>query len=155
MNRKLEVTLAIAALAIGPLANARENAPYPHEKLATFVVDKLDLTSLPSAYRPKKEKGKKTVTDYGFSSQTLEEKEALVAASGGAYQLSIRILQQSDSGIYACLAQPAADGPNPKAQSVVLLKRKEDGGLLKGRENWREFAACPVVGRAESPVSIY
>src|SRR5271154_2033105 len=67
MHRKLQASLAIAALAIGPLAHARENAPYPHEKLAAFVIDKLDLTSLPSSYRPKKEKGKKTITDYGYT----------------------------------------------------------------------------------------
>ena len=155
MHRKLQASLAIAALAISPLAHARENAPYPHEKLAAFVIDKLDLTSLPSAYRPKKEKGKKTITDYGYTSQKLDDTEALVASSAGAYQLSIRILQQTDSGIYACVAQPTPDGAAPKTQSVVLLKRKEDTALLKGRESWKEFTGCPVIGGAESSGSDY
>ncbi len=32
-----------------------------------FVVEKLDLASLPSTFRPKKEKGKKTFADYRFT----------------------------------------------------------------------------------------
>jgi hypothetical protein len=53
---KIEVMLAVLAVAYAPLAMVGENAPYPNEKLAAFVVEKLDVTSLPSAYRPKKEK---------------------------------------------------------------------------------------------------
>ena len=51
--------LAVAALPYAPLAMARENPSYPREKFAAFVVEKLDVTTLPSAYRPKKENGKK------------------------------------------------------------------------------------------------
>jgi len=32
---------------------------YPKEKVAEFVVEKLDVTSIPSAIRPKREKGKR------------------------------------------------------------------------------------------------
>lgn len=147
---KIEVMLAVLAVAYVPLAMAGENAPYPNEKLAAFVVEKLDVTSLPSAYRPKKEKGKKTLADYGYTAQKLEEKEALVDASGGTYKLSIKILQDGVKGIYACVAQPAQDGSNPKAQSVILLKRKDSNVLLKGRATWKEFASCPVIGGSYS-----
>ena len=54
---------AVAAPAYAPLGTARENAAYPNEKLAAFVLEKLDVTSLPSSYRPKQEKGKKTFAD--------------------------------------------------------------------------------------------
>jgi hypothetical protein len=143
---KIEVMLAVLAVAYAPLAMAGENAPYPNEKLAAFVVEKLDVTSLPSAYRPKKEKGKKTSADYGYTAQKLEEKEVLVDASAGTYKLSIKILQDGVKGIYACVAQPAQDGGNPKAQSVILLNRKDSNALLKGHESWKEFASCPAVG---------
>ena len=141
---------AVAALAYAPLGTARENAAYPNEKLAAFVLEKLDVTSLPSSYRPKQEKGKKTFADYGFTAERLEEKEALVQMPGGAHRLSIRILQESASGIYACVAELPQDGGNAKTQSVVLLKRKDPTALLKGRESSREFASCPVIDGSDN-----
>ena len=50
MNTK--IALALAALSYVPLAVAGNEAAYPKEKVAAFVVEKLDLTSLPSAFRP-------------------------------------------------------------------------------------------------------
>ncbi len=48
-----------------PLAVARSDEAYPKEKLAEFVVEKLDVTSIPPAIRPKQEKEKKrsAITD--------------------------------------------------------------------------------------------
>ncbi len=60
---KTKVLLAVVALSYSPLAVARNEAAYPKENVAAFVVEKLDLTSLPSEFRPKKEKGKKTLED--------------------------------------------------------------------------------------------
>lgn len=149
--------LAAAVLAYAPLAMARETPPYPKEKLAAFVIEKLDVTSLPSAYRPKKENGKKTLADYGYTPQQIEERQALLGAPDGARTLSIKILQDGATGIYACVAQPGPDGGDPKAQSVVLLKRKDPNGLLKGRESSKEFTSCPVIGGVDSdfPTSSY
>ena len=155
MRRKIEVILAVAALAHAPLAVARGKAAYPDEKLAAFVVEKLDVASLPAAYRPKKEKGKNTLADYGYTAQKLEEKEALVEASVGARKLSIKILQESAKGIYACVAEPAQDGGNPRAQSVIFLKRKGSSAPLKGHESFREFASCPVIGGGDSTANSY
>jgi len=81
------------------------------------------VTSLPSAYRPKKENGKKTLADYGYTPQQLEEKQALLEASDGVRTLSIKILQDGATGIFACVALPGLDGGDRKVQSVVLLKR--------------------------------
>ena len=53
---KTKVLLAVAALSYAPLLMAGNEAAYPKEKVAAFVVEKLDLTSLPSEFRPKKEK---------------------------------------------------------------------------------------------------
>jgi hypothetical protein len=152
---KMNVMLATAALMYAPLAMAGEKGAYPEENVATFVVDKLDMTSLPSAYRPKKEKGKKTLADYGYAAQKVKEKEALVEMAGGARRLSIRILEESGSGIYACVTEPPKDGGNPLTQSVVLLKRKDANGLLKGRETWREFTSCPAIGGSSDDSSAY
>jgi len=153
MNTKL--VLALTALSYAPLVVAGNEAPYPKEKVAAFVVEKMDLTSLPSAFRPKKEKGKKTLADYGFKAQRMDENEAIIEAAGGVRRLAIKILDQKSSGIYVCIAEPGENGGETRAQSVVLLKRKNPNALLKGRESFREFAACPVISGSDSATNSY
>ena len=152
---KAKVLLAVVALSYSPLAVAGNEAAYPKENVAAFVVEKLDLTSLPSAFRPKKGKGKKTFADYGFTAQTVNENEAVIEAAGGAKRLAIKILNQQSSGIYVCVAKAGENGGQAKTQSVILVKRKDSNELLKGRESWREFAACPVIGGSDSTGSSY
>ena len=152
---KTKVLLAIVALSYSPLVVAGNEAAYPKEKVAAFVVEKLDLTSLPSALRPKKEKGKKTFADYGFTVQTVNESEAVLEAAGSVKRLAIKVLDQKSSGIYVCVAEPGENGGSAKTQSVILLKRKDANALLKGREAFREFTACPVVGGSDSTSNSY
>ncbi len=152
---KTKVLLAVAALSYSPLVVAGNEAAYPKEKVAAFVVEKLDLTSLPSEFRPKKEKGKKTLEDYGFTAQRIDENEAIIEAAGGVRRLAIKVLDQKSSGIYVCVAEPGENGGDTKAQSVVLLKRKNPNALLKGRESFREFAACPVIGGSDFATNFY
>jgi hypothetical protein len=147
---KTKVLLAVAALSYSPLVVAGNEAAYPKEKVAAFVVEKLDLTSLPSEFRPKKEKGKKTLADYGFTAQGMDENEAIIEAAGGVRRLEIKVLDQNSSGIYVCVMEPGENGSDTKAQSVVLLKRKNPNALLKGHESFREFAACPAIGGSDS-----
>jgi hypothetical protein len=153
MNTKL--VLALTALSCAPLVVAGDEFAYPKENLAAFVVEKLDLTSLPSAFRPKKEKGKKTLADYGFTAQTVNENEAVIEAPGGVRRLAIKVLEQKPSGIYACVMEPGEKGSQAKTQSVILLKRKDSNALLKGRESFREFAVCPVIGGSDSSSNSY
>lgn len=155
MKMKTKVLLAIAALSYAPLVVAGDEAAYPKEKVAALVVEKLDLTSLPSALRPKKERGKKTFADYGFTAQRVDESEAVLEAAGGVRKLEIKILEQKSSGIYVCVAEPGENGGSAKTQSVILLKRKDANALLKGRESFREFVACPVVGGSDSTSNAY
>jgi len=155
MKMKTNVLLAVVALSYAPLGVAGNKAEYPSEKVAEFVIDKLDVTSLPSAFRPKKEKGKKTFADYGFTVQKVDENEAVIEAVGGVKKLSIKVLDQKSSGIYVCVAEPGETGGQPKAQSVLLLKRNEPRALLKGRESFQEFAACPVIGGSDSTTNGY
>ena len=147
---KINVVFAAAALACAPLALAEGNAAYPKENVAAFIVEKLDVTSLPSAIRPKNEKGKKTLADYGYTVQMVEENKAIVEASGGAKQLSFKVLDQRPSGIYVCVAEPDQSGGEAKTQSVILLKRKDSNALLRGRESFREFSSCPVIGGSDN-----
>jgi hypothetical protein len=149
MRMKIKVVLALAALSYAPLTVAGDKAVYPTEKVAEFIVEKLDITSLPAAIRPKKEKGKKTFADYGFTAQEVDESEAIIRVAGGVKKLSIKVLDQRSSGIYVCVTEPGQIAGQAKMQSVVLLKRNDSNTLLKGRESWREFASCPVVGAAE------
>ena len=147
---KIKMMFAVTALCYAPLGMAGNKAAYPKDKVAEFVVEKLDVTSLPPAVRPKKEKGKKTFADYGFTAQSVDEREAIIEAVGGASRLSIKVLDQQPGGIYVCVAQPGQNGGEVKTQSVLLLRRKDSNTLLKGRESWREFAACPVIGGSDT-----
>jgi hypothetical protein len=72
---KATVLLAVAAMSYALLGVAANKAEYPNEKVAEFVIEKLDITSLPSTFRPKKEKTKKSFADYGFTGQTVEKTE--------------------------------------------------------------------------------
>jgi hypothetical protein len=147
---RTKVLLAVVALSYSPLVVARNEAAYPKEKVAAFVVEKLDLTSLPSEFRPKKEKGKKTLEDYGFTAQRIDENEAIIEAAGGVRRLAIKVLDEKSSGIYVCVRELGENGGDPKAQSVVLLKRKNANTFLRGHESFREFAACPAIGESDS-----
>jgi len=152
MTNKGRTKLIVAAAMLGymPWANAGEKVSYPTQGVATLVVDNLDITSLPSVFRAKKENGKKTFADYGYTTQNLEEKNALVEALHGGQMLSIRILEEKASGIYTCVAKVAQDGSNPSVQSVILMKRKEASALLKASESSKEFATCPLLPAIES-----
>lgn len=145
---------AFAALALAPLAFAGGEA-YPNERVAAFVVEKLDATSLPDAMRPKKEKGKKTLADYGYKAQKIEENEAIVAAPGGARALWFTVLEGGPSGIYVCAAEMGQNGGTAKTQTVMLLRWKDGNALLRGRESFREFDSCPVIGESDSTTSAY
>jgi hypothetical protein len=153
MNTTL--VLALAALSYAPLAVAGNEAAYPKEKVAAFVVEKMDLTSLPSAFRPKKEKGKKTFADYGFTAQTVNENEAVIEAARGVSRHAIKVLDQRSSGVYVCVAETGENGSQAKTQNVILLKRKDSNALLKGRESRREFGACPVIGGSDASSNSY
>src|ERR1700675_3552159 len=97
---KTNFLLAVLALSCAPLGIAGNKAEYPTEKVTEFVIEKLDVTSLPSSLRPKKEKGKKTFADYGFMSQGVGDNEAVIeAATGEGRKLAIKILDQRPSGI--------------------------------------------------------
>jgi hypothetical protein len=84
----VKLTIAAAMLGYMPWAAADEKVSYPTERVATFVVDNLDVTSLPSVFRAKKEKGKKTFADYSYTTHSLEDKKALVETSSGGHVLS-------------------------------------------------------------------
>jgi hypothetical protein len=155
MKMKTKVALAIVALSYAPLGVAGNKAEYPNEKVAEFVIEKLDITSLPSTFRPKKEKGKKTFADYGFTVQTVDENEAVIEAAGGVRRLAIKVLDQKSSGIYVCVAEPGETGGQAKVQSVLVLKRNEPSALLKGRESLRGFAVCPVIGGSDPMAHSY
>jgi hypothetical protein len=152
---KARVLLAVVALSYAPMGMAENKAAYPSEKVGEFVVEKLDVTSLPSAFRPKKEKGKKTFADYGFTAQRVDENETIIEAAGGVRKLAIKVLDQKSSGIYVCVAEPGENGGQAKMQNVILLKRKESSALLKGHLTFREFAACPVIGGSDSSGNSY
>jgi hypothetical protein len=56
MKMKTSAVWAILALSYAPIGVATNKAEYPNKKLGEFVIEKLDVTSLSSTFRPKKEK---------------------------------------------------------------------------------------------------
>jgi hypothetical protein len=146
----MKVMCGVLLLAWMPLAVAKNEKGYPKEKVAEFVVQKLDLTSMPLAIRPKREKGKKTFGDYGYVTRKLDDKEALVEAPQCRSQITISVLEENKSGIYACFNGETQKPSGSQIQRVFLLTVKNGNGLLKGRESWKEFDSCPVIGGADS-----
>jgi hypothetical protein len=140
-------------LACTPLVIAGNDAVYPTEKIAAFVFEKVDVTSLPSAIRPKLEKGKKTFSDYGYVARELDERKALLDPPQGASKISIQVLQAQKSGIYVCVNSQPANESRGRFQRVFLLKLQNANRLLKGRETWKEFDACPVIGGGDQDAS--
>jgi len=142
----MKLLSGLLALACVPAALAGNNAPLPKEKVAEFVAEKLDVTTLPPSIRPKTQKSKKTFADYGYVMQQIEDKQKLVEATPDGSQINIRILEQNDSAIYVCVRTSRQTPDSGSVQRVVLLKLKNADGLLKGRESWKEFSGCPVLG---------
>ena len=150
MKVKAKFVFLAAVVSCPSLAVRADNSAYPMAKLAQFVLSNMDVTSLPTAMRPKKEKGKKTFADYGFIAQKVAGNDAIISTEDGARELVIKVLASTPKGIYACFAEPSQNDDMAKTQRLILLKRKDPSGLLKGRESFRESAACPVIGGTDS-----
>ncbi len=146
----MKVICGVLLLAWMPLAVAKSEKAYPKEKVAEFVVQKLDVTSMPFAIRPKREKGKKTFGDYGYVTRKIDEKEALMEAPQGRSQITISVLEENKSGIYVCFNGETQKQGSSQIQRVFLLTVKNGDGLLKGRESRKEFDSCPVIGGPDS-----
>src|SRR5689334_24888638 len=151
----MKLIFVAAVLSCSSLAVAGDKAAHPTENVAQFVVEKLDVTSLPSAFRPKKEKAKKTFAEYGFTAKKLDENDAIIEAADGVNRLAIKALDHTSKGIYVCFAELGQNGGEAKTQGAFLLKRKDSNALLKGHESFREFAACPVIGVSDSMADSY
>jgi hypothetical protein len=141
----MKMLCGIIALASASVAVANNAPSLPKDKVTKYVVENLDVTTLPSGLRPKPDHGKKTFSDYGYVTSSLDENQAVVATAAGK-QINIKILEQKSSEIYVCVAGPGPNAANGQVQRVFLLKLKNSGSLLKGRESWKEFDACPVMG---------
>ncbi len=145
---------AAVALACLPGFVSAKNVPYPTENVAAFVAERLDVTTLPEAIRPKRLKGKKTFAEYGFVASHLEEKEAQLTAAQGDRQISIRILDRNSAAIFACV-QVHETGANGDFQRAIRITGKNSASLLKSRESFRDFAGCPDVGGLDSETDSY
>jgi hypothetical protein len=149
----VKLMCGVMALACVPVALAGSNVPYPKEKVAAFVVETLDVTTLPSTIRPNPEKRKRTFADYGYAARQLDEKQALVEETPEGAKINIRILEQKTSGIYVCVEGPGKHASSGQFQRVFLLKLKNANGLLKGTEDVKEFDGCPSIGADPASVA--
>jgi len=61
----MKLITGVMLLACVPLAMAKGHEDYPTERIAEYVIEKVNIKILPTALRPKLEKGKHTFADYG------------------------------------------------------------------------------------------
>jgi len=151
----MKLLSGLLILACVPAALAGSNAPLPKDNVAEFVAERLDVTTLPSSIRPKTQKTKKTFSDYGYVMRQLDDRQILIESTPAGSQVNIRILEQKASAIYVCVQAPGPDGNSGPVQRVLLLKLKNENGLLKGRESWKEFSGCPVLGADTAAADSY
>ena len=151
----MKLLCGLMALACVPVALAKNRAELPKEKIAEFVAEKLDVTTLPSTIRPKPEKKKKTFGDYGYATKLADEKQILAEATPGGAQIHIRILELKASAIYVCVEGQGQNATSGHVQRVVLLKMKNANAFLKGKESSKEFDVCPVIGADDSATNSY
>jgi hypothetical protein len=149
-KRFVKVLCGLVLLTCVSLALARNNAAYPMEKVAEFLVEKLDITTLPPELQPKPEKGKKTFEDYGYVTRKLDEKGALLEAPHKGSQIAIRVLEQTAHGIYVCVDAQGLNTRNGRFQRMRLLERKNEGELLQSRESWKDLDGCPAIGGSDA-----
>jgi len=147
----MKLLYGAVVLACAPLLLVGNDAVYPTEKIAAFVFEKVDVTTLPSAIRPKPVKNKKTFGDYAYVARELDDKKALLDPPQGGRQVSIDVLAAHKSGIYVCVNSQSAGESHDRFQRVLLLKLKN--GLLKVRETGKEFDSCPVTGDVDKDSS--
>jgi len=148
----MKLMTGVMLLACVPLAVAKGHEDYPKEKIAEYVVDKVNVKVLPSALRPKLEKGKQTFADYGYVTSKIDENEVVVAAPNGGPRISLSVLQEDKSGIYVCLNGNTQNQATGRIQRVLLLKRKNPDSLLQGTESSKAFSVCPVIGGSDQDV---
>jgi hypothetical protein len=141
----MKMLCGMIALATASVAVANNAASYPKGEVTKLVVEKLDVTTLPSGIRPKRDHNKKTFSDYGYMTSSLDENQVVVATPEGT-QIKIKLLEQKSSEVYVCVAGPGENPNSGTIQRVFLVKLKNSDSLLKGRESWKEFDACPVMG---------
>jgi hypothetical protein len=135
----------LMTLVCGATTVVGNGAAFPKENVTEFVAEKLDVTTLPVAIRPKREKNRKTFEDYGYVMSQTSDK-GLVEELPGGPQIDIRILKQNNSGMYVCVERPSSGSDVERVQRVVLLKLKDAGTRLKGSETFQEFRGCPAIG---------
>jgi len=116
------------------------------QKVAEFLVEKLDVTTLPPEIQPKPEKEKKTFEDYGYVTRKLDEKGVLLEAPHKGSQIAIRVLEQTAHGIYVCVDVHGLNTRNGRFQRMRLLERKNASELLQSRESWKEIDGCQAIG---------
>ena len=121
---KTKVLLAVVALSYAPLGVAGNKAQYPNERVAEFVIEKLDVTSLPSAFRPKKEKGKKTFSDYGLTAQRMGENEAVIRSPDGTKRLAIKVLDRSPQESTYVFQSLGKMGPRQELRALFCSEEK-------------------------------
>jgi hypothetical protein len=141
----MKMLSGVIVLATASVAVANNSASLPKDQVTKYVVEKLDVTTLPSGIGPKRDHDKKTFSDYGYVTSSLDENQVMVASPTGTH-INIKILEQKSSAIYVCVAGVDENARDRKIQRVFLLKAKNSGRVVKGRESWKEFDACPVIG---------
>jgi hypothetical protein len=128
-KRKRNLILAFLLFTVSCIAGPVSK--YPKEKLAQFVIENLDVTSFPSSIGPRMSPGKTFFQDYGFVPRIVKDSEALLEEADGSWRFHIRVLDRTDSGIFVCFEDQAANGGTYHTQDVLYLVRSDNKSPLK------------------------
>ena len=142
----MKLLCGLIVLTCVAFALARDGAAYPQQKVAEFLVERLDITTFPPEIQPKPEKGKKTFEDYGYVTRRLDEKGVLLEAPHKGSQIEIRVLEQTAHGTYVCVDAQGLNTRNGRFQRMRLLERKDASELLQSRHSWKKADGCPAIG---------
>lgn len=137
MKKIISATLALALMLLSPTAYAVE------QPTLQKIVDKLDVTSFSNSFGPRREKGKVTLKDYGFSDAKFSGKEAVISKAG-EWEYKITLLDGGSGKTKICFEDKVLNGGSYHSQDAYSLA-EDKSGFLKASP--AKDAACPKFAK--------
>ncbi len=101
----------------------------PNNHILQEVFDKLDVTSFSNSIGPRREKDKKTFSDYGAFIVKIDNKKLFISGENYTWKYTITLLDKTNDGIKVCFEDRANNGGTYASQEALLLKFSENNFL--------------------------
>lgn len=93
------------------------------------VIDRLDLSSFNNSTGPRREKGKITFANYGFSAVKFYSTKAIISDAERSWQFVVMLLAAAPDAIRICLEDRALNGGTYHTENAYLLKLSKSNFL--------------------------